>query len=275
MEAEVEIRRLLSKNKGKPYVYGLFRPSGEIFYVGKGTNRRLFVHGSASDRYNPHKINIIAKIRESGQDISRKIFKFFETDDEALDYELSLIREYGRVSDGGLLSNVQDVAHNPPLNLHGSSKEDKYLKMVATRRENGSYKHSPETLELISKMVRSAGATPKKVASWRAKIGKKLPPRTEESKLKVGVSNSKKPLALNTESGVLLFLNQRLLWEYLSTLVEGLTFSSMKNLSRQIKSGKLFMGFEIRYATTEEREEVYAELQALGNPTIQIQDSAA
>ena len=251
-ENEKLVRQLIRANPDKPYVYGLFRPCGEIFYVGKGINRRVLVHGSKSDLSNPYKINIINAIRKNGEDIVREIFKFFETHEEAIEYEEFLISKYKRVTDGGTLVNVLENGFKVPDNIHGSSKEEKYRKMVETRRRNGNYKHTEETLKVISKMVRAAGATPAKVAACKRRIGKKLPPKSEEAKRKVGLSNSKKPLILSIDSEELMFRNQSSLFQFLSTKSSDITINSMKNLTRQIKAGRLFFGFDVRYATEEE-----------------------
>lgn len=98
----------------KFYVYELLRPNGEVFYVGKGTNRRVLEHELEAMRKhpigetNPFKCNVIRKIYREGGEILYRIDRVYEWDDEAacLAREAELILLYGRLHEGGPLTNL-------------------------------------------------------------------------------------------------------------------------------------------------------------------------
>ena len=108
-----EAKALLQKNVGKFYVYELLRPTGEAFYVGKGTvhekgKPRLFCH-EKPDKCNLLKSNIIKKIVRSGNKVRYKICEFFDDESDALALEIELIAKYGRRDkETGILANMTD-----------------------------------------------------------------------------------------------------------------------------------------------------------------------
>jgi hypothetical protein len=56
------------------YVYALARPNTKVFYVGKGTKRRVFHHeNEARAGHNCHKCNVIRKVWKEGGEIQRYI----------------------------------------------------------------------------------------------------------------------------------------------------------------------------------------------------------
>lgn len=97
----------MGKHKQRYYVYVLARPDGRLFYVGKGQGDRVFDHDAIAKKgHRCHKCNVIRKIRRSGKQVQHYIV--FTTDDEqeALDYEMTMIAMFGRdmltnQSDGG------------------------------------------------------------------------------------------------------------------------------------------------------------------------------
>lgn len=66
----------------KFYTYGHYRPNGEIFYIGKGSNLRAW-----ATRRNPYWEKIVKK--HQGFDV--KILSFWETEKEAFEHEKLLI----------------------------------------------------------------------------------------------------------------------------------------------------------------------------------------
>jgi hypothetical protein len=95
------------------YVYALARPfkkDWKVFYIGKGTKRRVFAHEDEARRgYKSHRHNIIRKVWREGAEIQRYIL--FTTDDEqeAYEYEKDMIAFYGREN----LANLTDGGAGP------------------------------------------------------------------------------------------------------------------------------------------------------------------
>ena len=72
-----EIKLLIKENYGRPYyVYGLFYPGGGCFYVGKGSDGRIFRH-----KYKSHspEVNVIYK-HLGKREPDYEIFNFYLTD---------------------------------------------------------------------------------------------------------------------------------------------------------------------------------------------------
>lgn len=92
------------------YVYVLRRPDGRPFYVGKGVGHRVFQHENEARHpnnrlSNAHKLNVIRSIWRSGGFPAYEID--FVTDDPAEAYarETDLITHFGRLHEGGPLTN--------------------------------------------------------------------------------------------------------------------------------------------------------------------------
>ena len=111
---KVNLSEYLKKLNKKFYVYILCRPNGEPFYVGKGLNTRVFEHELEAIRNhsigesNPFKCNVIRKIHRDGHEVSYKIDSIFDLNDElnCLQRETSLIKKFGRLHEGGPLTNL-------------------------------------------------------------------------------------------------------------------------------------------------------------------------
>lgn len=86
------------------YCYVFRRPDGSPFYVGYGQRARVFKQGWS--RPNADVIRILAEIRRSGQ-MPHRTLEVFPTADEAKARELELIKQWGRIVDGGLLANLR------------------------------------------------------------------------------------------------------------------------------------------------------------------------
>lgn len=109
-----ELINFISTLKAKYYVYELCWPSGEVFYVGKGTKRRVLEHELEAKRHhpvgetNPFKCNVIRLILRQGGAIQYRIADVFGADEEGecLEFEAKLIKLYGRRHEGGSLTNL-------------------------------------------------------------------------------------------------------------------------------------------------------------------------
>jgi hypothetical protein len=89
----------------KFYVYALGKPTGEVFYIGKGTGPRIKAHEQDAKRgVQSLRCDIILDVWESGREITRTVL--FETADEKSAYEEE-IRQIA-LHNKGLLTNVHD-----------------------------------------------------------------------------------------------------------------------------------------------------------------------
>lgn len=92
------------------YVYVLRRPDGRPFYVGQGSGPRVFFHENEARhannwKTNDHKLNVIRSVWQSGHRVTYEI-DFVSEDRIAInDREEMLIRQFGRLHEGGLLTN--------------------------------------------------------------------------------------------------------------------------------------------------------------------------
>ncbi len=99
---------------GRYYVYVLCRPDGQAFYVGKGLNRRVLEHEAEALRHhsigetNPFKCNVIRKINREGGKLIYQIDTHFDAAGQfaCLEREAALIRQFGRLHEGGCLTNL-------------------------------------------------------------------------------------------------------------------------------------------------------------------------
>lgn len=109
------------------YVYGLVDPRTEqIFYVGKGKKNRWINHMLERNlNENTHKCNVIKKIHSSGFNVG-VIFLEKNIEDEKTAYELEekYIKQFGKIHNGGILTNVCD-SYRPP-NHKGKTYEEIY-----------------------------------------------------------------------------------------------------------------------------------------------------
>lgn len=93
------------------YVYVLTRPSGEPFYVGKGSGDRIAKHEleAAKVCLDGHRLRVIRSILHAGGSIGYEIAGTFDSENEAFDKERDLISAIGRLDLGrGPLVNYTD-----------------------------------------------------------------------------------------------------------------------------------------------------------------------
>lgn len=114
--------------KSKPYVYHLQYPEsmgGSIFYIGKGTKRRIYEHETEARSTrkvfsNPYKIRIIRQIWRQGEQFVKAKIAEFISDEEAYLFEFALIffmQGYGNltnITDGGL-GGIAHIMRSKPL----------------------------------------------------------------------------------------------------------------------------------------------------------------
>jgi uncharacterized protein len=92
------------------YVYILRRPDGRPFYVGKGIGPRVFDHENEARhpndrRSNAHKLNLIRSLWRAGEHPIYEIESTHSDESAAYLRETDLIAHFGRLHEGGPLTN--------------------------------------------------------------------------------------------------------------------------------------------------------------------------
>jgi len=106
-----EVKKLISINKNKHYVYGILRKNRIPFYIGKGQNYRLQYHllEALNTNNNNLKLKIIRGLYKKNIPLEYKIYGFYYNDETALKIEKYLIKYYGRIDlKSGVLTNLTD-----------------------------------------------------------------------------------------------------------------------------------------------------------------------
>lgn len=101
------------------YVYMLVRPWNQSpCYVGKGKGDRWLAHGRFKERHpNKYLARIYAKAARLGVEVVAKKLQEGMTEEEALSYEIKMIKEIGRRANGGPLVNGNDGGDGGNHNL--------------------------------------------------------------------------------------------------------------------------------------------------------------
>ncbi|MFK5979824.1 MAG: GIY-YIG nuclease family protein [Rhizobiaceae bacterium] len=168
-----ELDTFLSTNSGKYYVYELCRPNGDVFYVGKGLNRRVIEHELEAVRHhpvgesNPFKCNVIRQILNEGAQITYRIDQVFDASEEVdcLEREARLIAKYGRRHEGGTLTNLAG-------GLGSTSGSSPYSTEKHAATLSGVPKNNPEraTLNTFLQGIGEVESVPIKPANQMARI---------------------------------------------------------------------------------------------------------
>jgi len=109
----------------KYYVYGLVNPiDGEIFYVGKGSDKRAYDHLKPSGwGNNSHKLNKIKKIRKNGME--PQVVFLYENLDEKMAFNME-IQEINRLKKEGVnLTNMTNGGDCGPIRFGKRNKSER------------------------------------------------------------------------------------------------------------------------------------------------------
>lgn len=119
------------------YTYALCYPNNVPFYIGKGKENRANRHLKNINKRDKDTIKrrIINKIQSSGEEVLVRMLSSGVSEEEALEYEIELIKFYGRRDNGtGVLANLTDGGEGTSGQKH--SKETKRKMSEARKGEN-------------------------------------------------------------------------------------------------------------------------------------------
>jgi hypothetical protein len=102
--------KIFLRRNVKNYIYILRRSDGRPFYVGQGAGPRVFFHENEARhannwRTNDHKLNVIRSLWRAKQPIVYEIDLLSDDLDAINERETELIRLFGRLHEGGCLTN--------------------------------------------------------------------------------------------------------------------------------------------------------------------------
>ena len=97
------------------YIYEHRKPTGEVFYVGKGTGRRAFSMSRRSIKWN--------EVVEQSNGITIEIVERYEKEEEAFEAEESLIKKH--VKNGAVLVNATSGGRGPKDYIQSESTRQK------------------------------------------------------------------------------------------------------------------------------------------------------
>lgn len=176
------------------YVYGLFEDGYDLpFYIGKGTGDR-YLRSAKDIKSKTHKSNKIKKLISEGKSVN--VIKLVDNliEIEALLLEVELIKEFGRISNGGVLVNHTDGGDGSSGYKHTEGSKKKI-----SESQKGKLLSSEhiEKLRIASTGRTWSNETRKKLQDFKSRenhhmFGKN---HSEETKLKMSKSQSGKVLS--------------------------------------------------------------------------------
>jgi hypothetical protein len=125
------------------YVYCYIDPrTNEIFYIGKGKKNRKYSHlnETLKNTCNKRKFLKIQEIIQSNQQPIIKELASFENEKDAYNFEISLIKKYGRIDldEGGILTNmtVESIPPSRKGKKLTEEQKEKLRKPLSQERRN-------------------------------------------------------------------------------------------------------------------------------------------
>lgn len=190
------------------YVYTLAYPEsmgGHVFYVGKGMNDRINDHErEAKTGSHSHKCHTIRKIWKAGLQVVKQKVAYFETEMEALQYEIALIffmRGYGHLTnlaDGGK-GNTGWTPSEEQLRKMSISHKNSPKAHAQRQRLHNSLKGIKRPPELFSDEWRrnksesqKGRPLPEETRRKMSEAHKRRAPPSEETRRKIGEANKRR-----------------------------------------------------------------------------------
>lgn len=122
------------------YVYSLSDPiDGKVFYIGKGQGKRIDAHEKeARNGVHSAKCDKIREIWSYGRKVKKTVIKDFASENDALEYEFTLINEIG-------LENLTNVFHGGMLGVVAFlERRERRRKAKAKRMAEAEYRKNLE-----------------------------------------------------------------------------------------------------------------------------------
>lgn len=164
------------------YVYQLRLENSELpFYIGKGVGDRAFKHLMPCHlKHHSHKNHTILKAMRDGVRVVVEIIHQNLAESESLDLETKEIARYGRVSDGGCLTNITIGGMGTP----GWTMPQEIRDKISSA--NKGKKRTPETRKKMSESFKGRRLSPEHVERIkRMNTGRKA---SDETKKKMSIA---------------------------------------------------------------------------------------
>ncbi len=130
---------------GRFYNYVLMRPDGTVFYVGKGTGNRINDHEKDAHKgVQSYKCNVIRQIWADGGGVLKQKVAFHDTEEDAYELEILLIKFFGRenltnLTDGGEGATIKHAGETKELHLKFSGELRAHIEKVTKNVDYQAY----------------------------------------------------------------------------------------------------------------------------------------
>jgi len=188
------------------YVYELTDPrDGSIFYVGKGSGRRIHIHAlsvkrqdSRYKRHNPKLFNKISSILSDGETVVEMIVRRFHDEDEAYVFETRRILDIGLNN----LCNILPGGKGGPSGDDNPSKRPEFREFMRSLWKNEAYRcqitealsrfwNDPDNKKMMSERLKAIWTEEMRLA-WSAAMSAmwdRLPERRAELAIRMRENN--------------------------------------------------------------------------------------
>jgi hypothetical protein len=218
-----------------PQNYVIQKLASTIFYVGKGTGKRINGHErEARGGIRSHKCSVIRKIWRNGFEVEKEILAYFVTNEEALMHEIALIfflPGLTNVTPGG-----QGTLGLTPWNKGLILTKEQKRNIVEANRKIGDKKRG-----LPGRPV--SEATKLKLSE----ANRNRPPASQETRLKLGIASRNRPIEIRQKQAETLKSNP-----FYQEMLHGL-HESNKGRKRPESTGRKISAARMGHTVSEEQ----------------------